>query len=168
MTHPDKSNAARPLVLLAEDNDNDVELTKLAFTAAGFEVDLQCVGDGEACLNYLRDPKRFTRPNLILLDLHMPRMNGLEVLQAIGQDELLRTIPVVMLTTSDAPDDVEAAYRLGCNSYIVKPVGFEAFAKLIADLMRYWFSIVALPSSTRVQAHTQSAHAPSARIGTSS
>ena len=84
-------------------------------------------------------------PDLILLDMHMPRMNGIEVLKAIGQDEKLRHIPVVVLTTSDAPSDVQAAYALRCSSYIVKPVGFEAFARTIEALCSYWLKIAVLP-----------------------
>lgn len=141
----------RPAILLVEDNDNDVELTKLAVSASGIAADLHCVNDGEHCMNVLRSTESplGRLPDLIFLDLHMPRMSGLEVLQALAQDERLRHVPVVVLTTSDAPNDVHAAYRLGCRSYVVKPVGFEAFATLVKQLLGYWFSAVVLPQPTR-------------------
>jgi two-component system response regulator len=135
----------RPQVLLVEDNDNDIELTRLAFDVVGAAIDLHCVRDGEQCMRYLETADPSARPDLILLDLHMPRMDGLEVLQALARDDAFKRIPVVVLTTSDAPDDVDAAYRLGCNSYVLKPIGFEPFAKLIGDLTRYWFGLVTLP-----------------------
>jgi chemotaxis family two-component system response regulator Rcp1 len=164
MNDANETPGRRPRVLLVEDNDNDVELTRLAFAASGAAVELQCVGDGEQCMEALRHPD--SRPDLILLDLHMPRMDGLEVLQALAGDETLKRIPVVVLTTSDARDDVEAAYRLGCNSYLLKPIGFEAFAKLIANLTRYWFGVVTLPGGNPRPRADGIASQLSARTGT--
>jgi len=85
-------------------------------------------------------------PDLILLDLNMPRMNGHEVLQAISQDDGLRHLPVVVLTTSDAEKDVLSSYQLRCSSYIVKPVDFDNFAKAVQSLTDYWFTLVVLPT----------------------
>ena len=108
------------------------------------------MSDGEECLLFLRKVGRYANaptPNLVLLDLHMPRMNGLEVLEEIGRDERLQHFPIVVLTTSDAPSDVLACYRLRCNSYVVKPVSFEAFAKTIQAVGEYWLRLAALPES---------------------
>jgi CheY-like chemotaxis protein len=139
------------VILLVEDNDNDAELTKLGFAQCTLSVALHHVVDGEECMQFLHKSGVHAdapTPDLILLDLHMPRMNGIEVLAAVGRDDGLKHIPVVVLTTSDAPADVLAAYRLRCSSYIVKPVGFDAFAKTIEALTRYWLLVAALPKSS--------------------
>jgi CheY-like chemotaxis protein len=141
---------AQYVILLVEDNDNDAELTKLGFAQNNSNVDLRHVTDGEECLLFLRKAQPYAAaptPALILLDLHMPRMSGLEVLAALQNDPQLRHIPVVVLTTSDAPSDVQAAYQLRCSSYIVKPVGFDAFASAIDMLCKYWLKFVVLPAA---------------------
>jgi two-component system, chemotaxis family, response regulator Rcp1 len=139
------------VILLVEDNDNDAELTKLGFAQSKLPAELHHVTDGEQCMQFLRKEKPHTNmptPDLVLLDLHMPRMSGLEVLAAIGREENLMHLPVIVLTTSDAPSDVQAAYRLRCSSYIVKPVGFTAFAKTIEAVVTYWLRVAALPTPT--------------------
>ncbi len=139
-------------VLLVEDNDNDVELTKLGFKRAKFAVNLHHVRNGEECMAFLRKEGRYAEaptPDLILLDLNMPRMDGREVLEEVTRDENLKHLPIVVLTTSKADGDVLMSYRLRCNSYIVKPVNFENFAKVIQSLTDYWFTLVVLPSETR-------------------
>jgi two-component system, chemotaxis family, response regulator Rcp1 len=137
-----------PVVLLVEDNDNDVELTKLGFLRAGFVVDLHHVANGEACMAFLRKEGRHAdapTPDLILLDLNMPRMDGMEVMQEISTDERLKHLVVVVLTSSKADEDVLRAYRLRCSSYLVKPINFDEFAKMIQALGEYWFTLVTLP-----------------------
>jgi two-component system response regulator len=142
---------ARPaVVLLAEDNDNDVELTKLAFQRARFAVQLHHVPNGEECLAFLRNEGPYAdapRPDILLLDLNMPRMDGIEVLQELNQDENLRHLVVVVLTSSSADEDVLRSYKLRCSSYLVKPINFESFAKMIQSLGDYWFTLVTLPPS---------------------
>ncbi|WKE64731.1 response regulator [Gallaecimonas kandeliae] len=145
----DMLNRGRPAeILLVEDNDNDVELTKIGFQRTRLAVNLHHVPDGEECMAFLRRQGQYAEvptPDLILLDLNMPRMNGREVLQAISEDPELRHLPVVVLTTSDAEKDVLTSYRLRCSSYIVKPVDFENFAKVVQSLTDYWFTLVVLP-----------------------
>lgn len=144
----------RPVeVLLAEDNDNDVELTRIGFERARFLVNMHRVADGEECMAFLRKQGRFTdapTPDLLVLDLNMPRMDGTEVLEEINRDPTLRELPVVVLTSSEADADVLASYRLRCSSYIVKPLGFENFARAIQTLADYWFTLVVLPSEARI------------------
>jgi CheY-like chemotaxis protein len=120
-------------VLLVEDNDNDVELMKIGFKRAKFAVNLNHVANGEECMAYLRKEGNYAAaptPDLILLDLNMPRMDGREVLEEIAGDERLKHLPIVILTTSDASEVVLISYKLRCNSYIVKPVDFEQFSKV--------------------------------------
>lgn len=136
-------------ILLVEDNDNDIELTKIGFTESKFVVNLHCVKDGEECIAFLKREGEYENapmPDIILLDLNMPKMDGREVLSFLAQDELLRKIPVTVLTTSKSEADILQSYNLHCSSYIVKPVDFEQFSKVIQSLSDYWFTLVALPS----------------------
>lgn len=138
------------VILLAEDNDNDVELTKLAFERAKFAVQLHHVADGEECMEFLRKQGKHAgapTPDIILLDLNMPRMDGLEVMRELGSDEALKHLVVVVMTSSRADGDVLRSYQLRCNSYLVKPIKFEEFAKMIQSLGDYWFTLVTLPPS---------------------
>lgn len=131
-------------ILLVEDNPDDVELTRLAFDEARVANTLVVVGDGAEALDYLfargayaqRDPAAL--PSIVLLDLNLPKIDGREVLQAIRSNELTRTLPVVVLTTSTEPFDVEASYALGVNSYIQKPVDFEQFVWAVKQVGLYW------------------------------
>jgi two-component system, chemotaxis family, response regulator Rcp1 len=137
------------VVLLVEDNDNDIELTRMGFEQADFAVELQVVLDGEQCLDYLRKQDAYASsptPDLILLDLHMPRMSGMEVLEAINADANLRHLPVVVLTTSSSEREIKEAYQRHCSGYLIKPVGFADFVKTVQTVEDYWFGLVALPS----------------------
>ena len=137
------------VVLVAEDNDNDVELTKIAFEQADFSVDLHVARDGEHCVAFLRKQDAYVdapTPDIILLDLHMPRMDGMEVLNEINADEALRHIPVIVLTTSHSEREILEAYKRRCSGYLLKPVGFADFVKAVQRLEDYWFALVVLPS----------------------
>jgi two-component system, chemotaxis family, response regulator Rcp1 len=137
-------------ILLVEDNEDDVELMRIGFRRARFAVNLNHVPDGEVCMQYLRGEGPFvgrTMPDLVLLDLHMPRMSGREVLAAIVADDRLRQLPVIVLTTSEAQEDVLSSYKLRCSSYIVKPVDFEQFYTVVQGLTDYWFTLVVLPGA---------------------
>ena len=131
-------------ILLVEDNPDDVELTRLAFDEAKIANQLAVVGDGAEALDYLfargrfadRDPADL--PSLVLLDLNLPKIDGREVLQAIRANEATRALPVVVLTTSTEPFDVEATYALGVNSYIQTPVDFEQFVWAVKQVGLYW------------------------------
>ena len=139
-------------ILLVEDNPDDVELTRLAFAEAGEPHRLHVVSDGAEAVDYLlRRGRHAAReaadlPALVLLDLNLPRLDGREVLQAIRADDTTRRLPVVILTTSSEPSDVERAYALGANSYIQKPVEFDRFVEVVRQVGRYWLAINLPPS----------------------
>lgn len=139
-------------ILMADDDPDDRMLTKEAFEEARLVNDLHFVEDGEELLAYLNRSGRYKTlagtplPNLILLDLNMPRKDGREALQEIKADPLLRRIPIVVLTTSKAEEDILRTYDLGVSSFIVKPVTFISLVELMKTLSRYWFEIVELPS----------------------
>lgn len=140
-------------ILMADDDADDRQLTKEALEEGRLINTIRFVENGEELLDYLRKQGKFAapveapRPGLILLDLNMPRKDGRAVLQEIKSDPLLRTIPVVVLTTSKADEDIYRSYDLGVNSYIVKPVTFEALVDILQTLEKYWFEIVELPPS---------------------
>src|SRR3989339_1843673 len=141
-------NPKRIDVLLVEDDAGDVELTKEGLLAAKMLVNLHVVVDGEKAMQFLRKEPPYTnafRPDIILLDLNMPRKNGRETLKEIKADSALRSIPVVVLTTSAAETDIVSCYDLGANCYITKPVGFEAFTKVVSVIEEFWFTIVKMP-----------------------
>ncbi len=131
-------------ILLVEDNPDDVELTRLAFEEANVANRMIVVRDGAEALDYLfargayagRDPREL--PSIVLLDLNLPKLDGREVLQAIRAEPATRELPVVVLTTSAEPFDVEASYALGVNSYIQKPVDFEQFVAAVRQVGLYW------------------------------
>lgn len=131
-------------ILLVEDSPDDAELTRIAFAEASIPNPLVVVRDGAEALDYMfarggwshRDPA--SQPALVLLDLNLPKLDGREVLQAIRGDERTRSLPVVVLTTSVEPFDVEASYALGVNSYIRKPVDFEEFVSAVRQVGQYW------------------------------
>ena len=136
-------------ILLVEDNPADVLMTRSAFEDFKITNTLHVVDDGVEALEFLRGQGAFAgspRPDLIMLDLNLPRMNGREVLAEIKADPELRHIPVVVLTTSRAEQDILEAYDLHANCYIVKPVGFINFVEAIKSIKSYWFSLVTLPS----------------------
>jgi CheY-like chemotaxis protein len=138
-------------ILMADDDPDDRTLTQEALEEGRLINDIRFVEHGEELLEYLRTqgkyapPAEAPRPGLILLDLNMPRKDGRTVLKEIKSDPALRTIPVVVLTTSKADEDVYRSYDLGVNSYIVKPVTFEALVDILQTLGKYWFEIVELP-----------------------
>ncbi|MCK9874542.1 response regulator [Frankia sp. AgPm24] len=131
-------------ILLAEDDAGDALLIEEAFLSRGLGQNLHTVGDGVQALQYLRDPAR-PRPDLILLDLNMPRMDGRETLAAIKADSELRTIPVVILTTSDAPDDIAGSYQLHANAYVCKPTDLDDFLGTIHTIDDFYLGLVRLP-----------------------
>jgi CheY-like chemotaxis protein len=142
----------RPIsILMADDDPDDCYLTKEALEENRLANAMYFVGDGEELMDYLHrrgkytDPAIAPRPGLILLDLNMPRKDGREALQEIKADPDLRRIPVVVLTTSKAEEDILRTYDLGANSFVIKPVTFEALVELMRTLARYWFEIVELP-----------------------
>lgn len=144
--------ACRPItILMADDDADDRLLAQEALAEARLANELHCVEDGEELLDYLHRRGKYTAlsqallPGLILLDLNMPRKDGREALQEIKADPALRRIPIVVMTTSKAEEDVIRAYDLGISSFIVKPVAFESLVEVMKTLARYWFEIVELP-----------------------
>jgi CheY-like chemotaxis protein len=149
------SKRGKPItILMADDDADDRRLTKDALEENRLANDLRFVENGEELLEYLRhqgkyaDEEAAPRPGLILLDLNMPRKDGRTALKEIKADPILRQIPVTVLTTSKADEDIFRSYDLGVNSYIVKPVTFEALVDILQTLEKYWFEIVELPPET--------------------
>ena len=140
---------ARPIeILLVEDNPGDARLAWEAIREAKVSNNLRWVSDGVDALAYLRREGRFAesqRPDLILLDLNLPRKDGREVLAEIKNDDNLKRIPVVVLTTSQAEEDILNAYHLNANCYISKPVDLEQFMKVVSAIENFWLTIVKLP-----------------------
>jgi CheY-like chemotaxis protein len=145
------SDAMPITILMADDDADDRRLTQEALEEGRLMNELRFVMHGEELMDYLHHQGKYAppavapRPGLILLDLNMPRKDGRSVLKEIKSDPELRTIPVVVLTTSKADEDVYKSYDLGVNSYIVKPVTFEALVDILQTLEKYWFQIVQLP-----------------------
>lgn len=143
---------ARPVdILLVEDNEADVILTQQALKESKLVVKMNHVDNGEKCMAYLRKQAPYTNactPDLILLDLNLPVMDGREVLAEMLKDDALRKLPVVILTTSSSESDLATMYDLRCNSYITKPVDFEQFHRVVRSICEYWFTVVALPPKT--------------------
>jgi len=132
-------------ILLVEDNAGDVRLTREALREADVRVELVAVPDGEQALAFLRDPREAPRPDLVLLDLNLPKKNGLEVLDEIKADPELRSTPVIMLTTSASARDVAAAYDRGVNCYVVKPLELDDFTGLVQAIDQFWLDVARLP-----------------------
>ncbi|MEI7769821.1 MAG: response regulator [Chloroflexales bacterium] len=143
----------RPIeILLVEDNPGDVRLTKEALREAKINTRMHVALDGVQALAYLRregDYANMPRPDLILLDLNLPKKGGREVLAEIKGDEDFRRIPVVILTTSQAEQDIIETYNLHANAYVNKPVDLDQFAKVVKSIEDFWFEIVRLPNGTR-------------------
>lgn len=141
----------RTVVIIAEDDPDDRLLIKDAIREAAGDTDVHFVSDGAEMLDYLNHRGRYKdkevspHPELILLDLNMPKKSGLEVLEEIKGDPTLRTIPVVVLTTSRSPEHVSRSYELGGNGYITKPNSYSELVALMENLNRYWFGTVQLP-----------------------
>lgn len=144
------ANIGRPVeILLVEDNQPDVELTQEALAENKVRNNLHVVTDGEAAMEFLRGEGSYSnvpRPDLILLDLNLPRKDGREVLAEIKADAELKTIPVVILTTSQAEEDILRSYELQANCYVTKPVKLSEFIKVVQSIDHFWLSIVELPS----------------------
>lgn len=139
------SNYVQPVrIMLVEDNPGDAILTEEAFHDSKLSVTMETFDTAEAALNNLRDPI-YPYPDLILMDINLPAMTGLEALTIIKEDIKLKKIPVVVLTTSSADQDVLEAYDHHANCYITKPVKFEAFQEVMKSLEDFWFTIVKLP-----------------------
>ena len=135
-------------ILLAEDNDNDVELTRQGFKKCKLLLNLHHVKDGVECMAFLRKEGKYSTaptPDLLLLDINMPRMDGREVLAEMVADEILKTIPVVVLTTSALDEEILKMYKLRCSTYIIKPIDFDQFLNVTRSIAEYWFTIVVLP-----------------------
>ncbi len=141
----------RPIeILLVEDNEADIVLTKNAFKTLTIQSNLNVCRNGEEGLNYLFKVGEYseaTTPDLVLLDLNMPKTNGLEVLEKIKKDSKLSMVPVIVLTTSSAEQDILKSYQFHANSYIKKPIDFMEFIDVIKEIESYWFSIVKMPTS---------------------
>jgi CheY-like chemotaxis protein len=147
MTYP--QTAKNIEILLVEDSPADVIITREALSEARLYNTIHVAEDGVEALEFLRKQGKFTaapRPDLILLDLNLPRKNGREVLAEIKDDPNLKSIPVVVLTTSRAEEDVLKSYDLHANCYVVKPVEFDNFVQAVKSIHSFWFSVVTLPS----------------------
>ncbi len=142
------------LILMAEDDPDDQLLAREAFEESGPASELRIVPDGQALLDYLRNEGPFSdrrlnpRPALVLMDLNMPRKDGRRALQEIKTDPALRAIPIVVLTTSKAQDDIARSYELGVNSFITKPTKFDSLNEVMRTLRHYWTEVVRLPAET--------------------
>jgi two-component system, chemotaxis family, response regulator Rcp1 len=139
-------------VLLIEDSPGDVRLTKEAFRTANPSIHLHVASDGVEAMIFLRQEGIHTnapRPDLILLDLNLPKMDGREVLARIKEDDLLKTIPTVILTTSDAEVDIAKSYQLQANCYLNKPVQLDAFESLVRSINDFWLTEVKLPKTAQ-------------------
>lgn len=137
-------------ILLVEDNPSDARITENAFQEADFANNLHHVKDGIEALNFLRQVAPFQnapRPDLVLLDLNLPKLSGMEVLQIIKTDQLLRRIPVIILSQSSANEDILASYDYYANAYVTKPVDLTKFMKIIRLVEDFWVRIVKLPPS---------------------
>lgn len=135
-------------ILLVEDNEGDILLTLEALKQARISNKVEVIKDGEKALLYLRKEEEFKdaeTPGLILLDINLPKVDGKEVLSAIKNDEHLKVIPVVMLTTSDSEKDIFESYNSHANCYITKPVDFKNFIEVIQTIKDFWINIVQLP-----------------------
>jgi two-component system, chemotaxis family, response regulator Rcp1 len=139
----------RPMeILLVEDNPGDVRLTREALRECGVQNHLSVASDGVEALAFLRRQGTFraaARPDVILLDLNLPRMDGREVLMEIKQDPALMSIPVVVLSSSQAEEDIAGAYRLHANCYVTKPMDLDHFVSVVRSIENFWFLIAKLP-----------------------
>jgi two-component system, response regulator len=139
------------IILMADDDEEDILLVREAFAKSRLLNDLHAVVDGVELMDYLRhtgrysDPASAPRPDIILLDLNMPKKDGREALKEIKADPGLKDIPVIVLTSSKGQTDILKTYELGANSFITKPVTFQSMCEVIAKLGEYWFQIVKLP-----------------------
>lgn len=145
----DKMTSLEPInILLIEDNLGDIRLTEEALKEHEIKIKLNVVMDGEEAMKYLRKTDAFANaqtPDIILLDLNLPKKDGREILKEIKEDQILKSIPVIVLTISSAERDIMTSYQLHANCYITKPLDFNQFIEVIKKTGEYWFSIVKLP-----------------------
>ena len=135
-------------VLLIEDDPQDVEITKEVMELSKMKININVVNNGAEALSYMRRENGYResiRPDLILLDLNMPKMNGREFLDEIKKDDNFKMIPVVVLTTSKADEDIIKSYKLGASCYITKPVGLDQFQEVVQAVDNFWFTVVKYP-----------------------
>ena len=147
----------QPMILMAEDDADDCLLMQDAITEAGYTGQIRFVHDGQELMDHLLHRGKHAntdapRPDLILLDLNMPRKDGREALAEIRHHPELRRLPVVVFTTSKADTDIARVYELGANSFVTKPVAFDALVNTVKSLANYWFGIVELPYPTAITA----------------
>ena len=144
-----------PVILLAEDSEDDIFIFRRAFKEAGYQSALQVVRHGEEAIAYLKGNGKYANraeyplPTLFLLDLKMPRKNGFDVLEWIREEPSLRSMLIVVLTTSERVEDINRAYKLGANSFLTKPVNFSEFRDMLNMLHTYWTTLNRSPSSER-------------------
>ncbi|MEN6321417.1 MAG: response regulator [Syntrophaceae bacterium] len=139
-------------ILLVEDDPGDVELIMEGLKESKIAINLEVIEDGAKALQYLHKEEPYQNislPDLILLDLNLPKMDGREVLKKIKEDPFLRRIPVVILTTSDAETDIVKSYTLGANCYITKPITLDGFIEVVQTIEGFWLTVVKLPNSKR-------------------
>ena len=137
-------------ILLAEDNPGDVKLTRKALQSGNIRSNLHVVKDGVEVMEFLRQEGEYAdepRPELILLDLNMPKKDGRQVMTEMEDEPELRRIPVVVLTSSDAEEDIVQSYELNANAYLTKPVDFDGFVDIVERLEHFWFEVVKMPPS---------------------
>jgi two-component system response regulator len=128
-------------IILVEDNPDDAKLSIRALKKGNLANNLLHLWDGEEAIQYLNQNKQNNLPKLILLDLKMPKIDGIELIQYLKNDDLLKTIPIVVLTSSKENKDIQKAYELGANAYIIKPVEFEKFARAVSEIGVFWMII---------------------------
>jgi len=158
VTHQIAASLTRqtPSLLVVEDSDEDFEALRRFLRLSRLTIPVQRCVNADDALNFLspvfsnREQARSPRPSLIILDLNLPGTDGRELLHRIKQDDTLRLIPVVVFTTSNNPKDIEACYRYGVNSYIVKPINFDQLKRTIQVLLDYWFELVSLPNGVAI------------------
>ena len=144
------TDTPKAMILLIEDNPADQEMTRRALAKANPDVTLEVVDDGEQALDFLlrRDVYAADEtpvPQLVLLDLNLPKLSGKEIIRSVRGHDQLKHMPLIVLTTSPAEEDILESYRLGCNSYLTKPNRFDEFVGVMQQLTHYWFSSVRLP-----------------------
>jgi len=135
-------------ILMVDDDLGDVKLMEESLKNSKLQLNFNHVKDGQECMEYLSrtgDYAKVIKPDLILLDLNMPKKDGRQVLEEIKTDQFLRKIPIVILTTSESESDINKTYDLGANCYITKPVDFDQFQKVVNDIATFWFTVVKLP-----------------------
>ncbi|MDO9567480.1 MAG: response regulator [Candidatus Desulfaltia sp.] len=138
-------------ILLVEDNEDHIELTLRALKNNNLINDIHVVRDGQEALDFVyhlgkyKDTEKYPRPGLILLDIHLPKINGFEVLETLKKDPDVKSIPIIMLTTSSRDEEIAKSYAGGANSYVTKPVDFGEFVKKIKDMKLYWTIVNSLP-----------------------